>query len=186
MATQQITINRAPVLTLWAAVVAERLGHDRDAALALGQAVAGLNAKSKARRLSISEDPTEQDQARKPRPRQPGKPTMVPLLGRQVSVITTTQDVRATRQDQPIEPTGVTRYLQQKFGAALPEVRAAMEALAGAYPPDQLAAKAYALYERFRPAIPEGKRGWGAAGLLDLDLIRALAHETAVGRGASS
>ena len=28
-----VTINRAPVLTLWAAVVAERLGLDRDEAL---------------------------------------------------------------------------------------------------------------------------------------------------------
>jgi hypothetical protein len=32
---------------------------------------------------------------------------MVPLLGRPVPVITTAQGVRATRQDQPIEPTGV-------------------------------------------------------------------------------
>ena len=36
-----IKVNRAPVLTLWAAVVAERLGHDRDAAITLGRAVAG-------------------------------------------------------------------------------------------------------------------------------------------------
>ena len=34
-----IKINRAPVLTLWAAVVAERLGFDRATALTLGQAV---------------------------------------------------------------------------------------------------------------------------------------------------
>jgi hypothetical protein len=52
-----------------------------------------------------------------------------------------------------------------------------MAALAKAYPPDQLAAQAYALYERFRPDIPEGKRGWGAAGQLDLDHIRSLAEE---------
>ncbi len=32
-----IEINRAPVLTLWAAVVAERLGFDWDEALTLGQ-----------------------------------------------------------------------------------------------------------------------------------------------------
>jgi hypothetical protein len=36
-----ISINRAPVLTLWAAVVAERLGFDRATALTLGQAAAG-------------------------------------------------------------------------------------------------------------------------------------------------
>ena len=39
--SDKITINRAPVLTLWAAVVAERLGFDRAFALTLGQAVAG-------------------------------------------------------------------------------------------------------------------------------------------------
>jgi hypothetical protein len=32
-----IRINRAPVLTLWAAVVAERLGFDRDEALSRGR-----------------------------------------------------------------------------------------------------------------------------------------------------
>ena len=40
-------VNRAPVLTLWAAVVAEVLGFEHDEALTLGRAVAGLNAYSK-------------------------------------------------------------------------------------------------------------------------------------------
>src|SRR3954466_14084931 len=50
-----IRINRAPVLTLWAAVVAERLGFDRDTALILGQAVAGLSAHAKGVSLGIIE-----------------------------------------------------------------------------------------------------------------------------------
>ena len=50
-----IKINRAPVLTLWAAVVAERLGFDRDTALTLGQAVAGLSAYAKGVSLGIIE-----------------------------------------------------------------------------------------------------------------------------------
>jgi len=45
-----VTINRAPVLTMWASVVAERLGFDEDAALTLGKAVAGLTAQHKGRR----------------------------------------------------------------------------------------------------------------------------------------
>jgi hypothetical protein len=175
MATPQITINRAPVLTRWATVVAERLGYDHDAALTLGKAVAGLNAQSKAHRLGIIDESPDHDQKREQRVRKQAKPSIVPLLGRQVPVTTTAQGVRATRQDQPIDPRGVARYLQQTFGAALPDVRAAMETLAKAYPPERLAAQAYALYEQFRPAIPEGKRGWGAVGPLDLDLIHALA-----------
>jgi hypothetical protein len=37
-AARHVLVNRAPVLTLWAAVVAERLGFDRPAALSLGKA----------------------------------------------------------------------------------------------------------------------------------------------------
>ena len=53
MTGNKILINRAPVLTLWAAVVAERLGFNHDEALSLGRALAGLNAQSKGRRLGI-------------------------------------------------------------------------------------------------------------------------------------
>jgi hypothetical protein len=74
----------------------------------------------------------------------------------------------------------VRRYLARAFGRDLAAVQAALEALAQAYPPDHLAARAYALYEQFRPAVPEGTKGWGAKGDLRLDAIRALAKK---GRG---
>ena len=41
-----VITNRAPVLTLWAAVVAERLGVDWEAALSLGKGLAGLTAQA--------------------------------------------------------------------------------------------------------------------------------------------
>ena len=53
MTSKTVSINRAPVLTLWAAVVAQRLGFDEDEALSLGKAVAGLNAQAKGRGLGI-------------------------------------------------------------------------------------------------------------------------------------
>jgi hypothetical protein len=31
--------------------------------------------------------------------------------------------------------------------------------------------KPYSQYEKFKPEIPHGKKGWGASGKLDLDLI---------------
>jgi hypothetical protein len=82
--------------------------------------------------------------------------------------------VRATAKGKPLDPGNVQRYLEQKFGQDLSDVQAAMEKLANVYKPDELAARAYALYEQFRPAIPEGTQGWGAKGELDLDKIRAL------------
>ena len=46
-------MNRAPVLTLGAAVAAEVLGFEQDEALTLGRAVAGLNAYSKGVSLGV-------------------------------------------------------------------------------------------------------------------------------------
>ena len=46
--------ERAPVLTLWAAVVAEVLGFEHDEALTIGRAVAGLNAYLKGVSLGLS------------------------------------------------------------------------------------------------------------------------------------
>jgi hypothetical protein len=53
-----------------------------------------------------------------------------------------------------------------------------MMALAKSYKPDELASACYALYERFRPNIPSGTKGWGARGQLDLTLIRSLSKRT--------
>ena len=76
-------INRAPVPTLRAAVVAKRLGFNHDEALT------------------------------------------VALLGRVVPVVHTTDGLRALTKDKPDDPASVTRYLEGKFGEALPDVRAA-------------------------------------------------------------
>ena len=67
------------------------------------------------------------------------------------------------------------KYLEGKFGDALEDVSNAMLELAKSLPPSQLAEKAYTLYEKFRTEIPPGKKGWGASGKLDLDLIRKMA-----------
>jgi hypothetical protein len=52
-----------------------------------------------------------------------------------------------------------------------------MHDLAKAFKPDQLRTNAFTLYEKFRPTIPEGVRGWGAKGNLDIDRIRSLVKE---------
>jgi hypothetical protein len=50
-----------------------------------------------------------------------------------------------------------------------------MTRLAKSYKPTELALEAFHLYERFRPAIPEGRKGWGAKGTLDVTAVRAMA-----------
>jgi hypothetical protein len=157
-----ISINRAPVLTLWAAVVAERLGFAEDEALTLGKALAGLNAQAKGRRLGIFKP--HEDKPKKAREKERGERFLIEVLGRPVPAMNTDEGIRAVRGD--------------KFGENLKAVRSAMQKLAKAYKPKELAEDAYSLYERFRPTIPEGVKGWGARGDLDLEVIEGLARQT--------
>ena len=87
----------------------------------------------------------------------------------------TPKGLRAAIDGEAIHSGGVETYLKNKFGENYDEARAAMEKLAKAYTPKQLEGKAYDLYEKFRPTIPEGTKGWGAKGELDLDYICSLA-----------
>jgi hypothetical protein len=171
--TQSILINRAPVLTLWATVVAERLGFAHDEALTLAKAVTGLTAQSKGRRLGIYKPvPME---IKKARAQKRGEQYHMEFLGRTVAVINTPDGLRALNKDNPIEPAGVTRYLQGKFGDQFTAARDAMRDLAKAFKPEDLADKAFALYVKSRPVVPEDATGWGAKGVLKLDQIREMA-----------
>ena len=172
--TRTISINRAPVLTLWAAVVAERLGFEWEEALTLGRAVAGLNAYAKGVRLGLfTPAPAEVREKRKAlRPRE----TMtVDLLQRAVPAVHTKQGLRALAKGKEIDPEPVERYVFTKFGEGYDDALGAMRLLANSRTPAKLAAEAYSLYEKFRPAVPAGTRGWGAKGTLELEAIRKLA-----------
>ncbi|MHC4540613.1 MAG: hypothetical protein ACYTEK_03530, partial [Planctomycetota bacterium] len=99
----------------------------------------------------------------------------IEICGRPVPAKNTEDGVRAVSGDKCIEPASVQRYLAQKFGEDLESAREVMETLAAALDPESLAARAFSLYESFRPAIPRGKRGWGVKGILDFGLILSLA-----------
>jgi hypothetical protein len=172
---QTIKINRAPVMTLWAVVVAERLGYAHDEALTLGRAVAGLNAYSKAKAIGLVSAAEKEPSPEKPKARPAKHPGVVGLLGRQVPVVQTTGGVRALAKDVAIEPASVERYLAAKFKESLPRFVAAMRKLAASRTPRDLALEAYALYEKFRPEIPAGEAGWGKAGVLSVAAIEDLA-----------
>jgi hypothetical protein len=174
VASARIRINRAPVLTLWATVVAERLGYKPDEALTLGRAVAAYNAQSKGRRLGIYE-PVAETKEEQPKSRRKKRqiPT-VKLLNRTIPIAHTEEGIRALIGSRPDNPKTVRRYLESKFGDALVNARSAMAELADAYTHAELEKMAYRLYEEFRPEVPSGTKGWGAAGELDLQKIRSL------------
>ena len=169
-----IKINRAPVLTLWATVVAERLGFDHDEALTLGRAVAGLNAQAKGQRLGVFKP--SRGSLKEARHEQTKGEFQVELLHRTIPAVITADGFRAVAKGKPSNPASVEKYLASKFGEHLEPVTQAMAAVAKSYPPQELAEAAFLLYERFRPIVPEGTEGWGAAGELDIAAIRRLAR----------
>jgi hypothetical protein len=65
MPTRKIKINRAPVLTLWAVVVGERLGFEREEALTLAKGLTGLTAQAHGQALGIFKE-TQDVEAKSP------------------------------------------------------------------------------------------------------------------------
>jgi hypothetical protein len=164
-----ITVNRAPVLTLWATIVAERLGQPHDTALTLGRAVAGSAARVKARSIGREEMKSDCD-SDTPRLRHVTAPIL--LMGKEIRLLPNEDgELRAADGDKPADPTGVQRYLVKAFGEHLDEARQAMEELADRYEPKELNRIAFRLYEKFRPDVPPGNEGWGAKAVLDVEKI---------------
>jgi hypothetical protein len=98
-----------------------------------------------------------------------GTKLRVDQLHRAVPVVRRPDGLAAVGKDRPIPSASVECYLESKFGENLEAVRPVMEQLACSSPLRELAIHAYHLYEEFRPEIPSGAPGWGAAGALDLD-----------------
>ena len=72
----------------------------------------------------------------------------------------------------PVDPLDLVRMIACAR-IMMPE---AMVRLAASFPPEHLAEEAFRLYERFRPKIPSGEKGWGAKGVLDLALMERLTN----------
>ena len=163
MATRTISINRAPVLTLWAAVVAQRLGFDEDEALTLGKAVAGLNAQAKGRRLGIFKP--HEEKAKKAREKERGEQFLIEVL----------RSARARhehRRRHPGRARAASRLTQTACGATwrtssgtnLKAVRSAMLKLAKAYKPKELADHAYRALRAIPARHPRRREGLGCQG----------------------
>lgn len=67
--SQLVVTNRAPVLTLWAAVVAQREGYSWEEGLTFGRYIAGVLAHSKGKALGLYEDREVSEEEREDRRR---------------------------------------------------------------------------------------------------------------------
>ncbi|KAJ2936939.1 hypothetical protein H1R20_g179, partial [Candolleomyces eurysporus] len=157
-----IVVNRAPVMTAWATVVAERLNFKREEALSIE-----MNAVSKGITLGLYDKKKEQGLEASTNGAQP----YVELIGRRVPVYRTQDEQwRALSNSNPVSPMTAFGYLSRSFRQALPHVIGTMRLLAESYDPSELNAKAWILYTSFRPEIDQ----WGKKSQLFCSKILAL------------
>ncbi len=175
----EIKINRAPFLTLWAAVVARRLGYDGDEALTLGRAISGLTAQSKGRRLGIYTPSSEEARAELREQREEVGAETIDLMDRVVPCVRTSDGLRALSKAKPTDPESVRKYLAGRFKEDLAAVESRLVELATTYEPAELNREAMNVYMRLRPNVPKGREGWGKVGLLETDRIDTMIHERA-------
>jgi hypothetical protein len=174
-------VSRTSLLTLWASVVAERLGHQRMTALTLAKAVAGTAARLKVRVIGREQWVSSREEMGPALgldlPRLHRKPAMahVVLLGKTIPLLTDTSgQLRAALRTLPTrdggvadeyvaaDPAEVERYLIKTFGPHLADVTTAMEVLVARYEPMELNRIGFQLYGKFQPSGPhdhESRRG---------------------------
>jgi hypothetical protein len=130
------------------------------------------SARAKARRLGIVEERQDADERQARAAELKPNRTTIRLLGRDIPMLPDRDGtLRAEDNGNPASSASVQSYVVRAFGDRLPEVRAAMETLAGSLPPEELDRIGFRLYEWFRPEVPEGTQGWGAKGELRLERI---------------
>ena len=105
----QITVNRAPFLTLWATVVARRLGFAEEEALSLAKAFTGITAQSKAQRLGLSQPRPGYERERIQAEREAKGAEYVEFLDRLIPVIRTEKGLKRDLAHQPREHQALPR-----------------------------------------------------------------------------
>ncbi|KAK9897322.1 hypothetical protein P389DRAFT_183270 [Cystobasidium minutum MCA 4210] len=166
---RSVVINRAPVMTAWATVVAERLGFSRQEALSISHTYTNMNATSKGVSLGIY-SPEKGKQRTTVGPSQP----YVDLMGRKVPVLALqTGEWRGIANGAIAEPEQAFGYIQRSFRQNMSAAIGAFRLLAETIEPDELNKLGFNLYAEFRPEV----HGWGERGHLNLGKVLDLRRQ---------
>lgn len=147
-------VNRAPIMTAWATLVAERMHFKREEALSIASVYTEINAISKGISLGIYdkgkgkclEVPTE------------GSQPYVELMGRRVPLYhTQSGEWRALSNGSPVPPSTAFSYISRSFRQTTASIVGALRLLSESYEPQELNSKAWSLYMEFRPSVDK----WG-------------------------
>ncbi|GAA5850904.1 hypothetical protein JCM8547_009127 [Rhodosporidiobolus lusitaniae] len=161
LAKKMVLTNRAPVMTAWSFIVAERLGFRRQEALSIAHVLTDMNATSKGVSLGILPDGRHLTEVGSSQP-------FVEILGRKVPVLSTQNgEWRAISKGVVADPGKAFAYVKGAFRQQMGAVVGAMRLLAESFTPADLNKKGYGLYLSFRPEV----EGWGKKGELRMSTI---------------
>ncbi|KIK92718.1 hypothetical protein PAXRUDRAFT_146685 [Paxillus rubicundulus Ve08.2h10] len=165
--TKSTVANRAPLMTAWATVVAERLGFEREEALSIGSVYTEMNAVTKGVFLGLVDESRKKEIEPIPGERQP----YVNLMGRRRPLYQTQSSKwRALVGGSPALPSTAFSYISRAFRQTTPHVMGALRLLAASYPPPELNNIGFSLYADFRPVVD----GWGKRGEVPCERILSL------------
>ncbi|KAG5648995.1 hypothetical protein DXG03_000344 [Asterophora parasitica] len=174
-------INRAPLMTGWAMIVAERLGFRREEALSIATAYTEMNAVTKGVSLGIYKNGKEQGMEAV----KGGSQSYIEFIGRRYVIPSTymhvstpmlkpspsaltatiriplyqTQDGqwRALSNGTPVKPSVAFSYISRAFRHTTPHIIGALRLLANSYAVEEVNRRAWSLYAEFRPEVEQ----WG-------------------------
>jgi hypothetical protein len=171
-----IIINRAPVLELWGASVAQFLNPEVswEICLSVGGAISTITAISKGRSIGTIDkpDPGEAQKKREERKKKAEKEGLDEI--EVMSFHLKLKDGQAMVGDKPKkagEEALIKKYGgNEQYKKAKSTFQDALKAWKGK--DDQLDKQAFGFYEDFRPSIPPGQKGWGRKGQLNLQTVQ--------------
>ncbi|KAG9218957.1 hypothetical protein CCMSSC00406_0001367 [Pleurotus cornucopiae] len=171
---KSVVVNRAPVMSAWATVVAERMGFKREEALSIASVYTEMNAISKGVALGVFDKSRANDGSASRNGSQP----YVDFIGRRSLYETQNGQWRAILNGSPASPGTAFGYISRSFKHLTPFVLGSLQLLAESYSQKEINEKAWGLYAEFRPTVD----GWGQRSVMkcaDILALRKLADTTA-------
>ncbi|KAJ7904595.1 hypothetical protein B0H14DRAFT_2663580 [Mycena olivaceomarginata] len=173
--TKSTVVNRAPLMTAWSTLVAERLGFQREEALSIASVYTEMNAVSKGVSMGIYKPGTQFK--RSTEAARGGSQPYVELLGRRIPLFKTQNSQwRALSNGTVVQPSTAFSYISRALRQTTPHIIGALRLLAESFTPQEINAKGWGLYAEFRPEV----QGWGDRAEVKCETILGLRKATSV------
>ena len=172
-----IIINRAPVLQLWGAAVAQFVHPDLSwlACLSIGNSISTICAISRGRSIGVFEPKDEPDESKHKPKKLAGNILELAVMGFPMQVKGNAIISKGTPKLANENSIKGKFGSDEKYEATRAAFQEALNSWKGSE--QELENKAFHMYERFRPNVSGGQQGWGRKGRLDLNVVHKIVHK---------